>query len=319
MPEQQFDINKFLEQDKQESTKRNSGQKAAKQYLTLSKPEYRGCTFIYKPLLDINGRPHRRIKHPLELHINVPDAQGNLRWRTYSMFGDPAEYGRLTESEAKLYEDAKKLLIEVGQWSDEKGYPYLTDRKFKVVFYAYALALLDKNGADKLPAKGFTICEHTSAKFMESFHTVRETRNKVSGGGFWINDYYNIEMPAHNVIVTTEDNTSTGIGMAVTVDFMPRKPEVSVEDLKEAQQLCQDLNKYSVNASFDPEHFKEIIHVCSEWKKTKLAERSSRPAESSYDSMPTEPAQNNVGPAGAPVSPAQGGSEPPPPSSEMRT
>lgn len=316
-----MDILAFCEKDKQEQSK-NSGNpsKKSNNFLSLSKEVYRGCTYIYKPLLDINGLPYRRVKNPIELHIQCPDENGNLRWRTYSILGNMNDYGRLTDREQILYKNAKELLCEVGQWSEEQGYPYLSERKLKIVFYAYTIAMLDANNNPKDINKGFTIVDHTSVKFTESFHKIRETKSSVMGTGTWINDYFDIEKPGHNVVVKTT-NATQGFGMDVTVDFMERGNPPTVDELKAAQEFCGDLNNLVVKASFNPEYFEEIIKVCSEWKKAKLSEKASSPVESNLDKIQTEVANGKVGDIGQAVSPLGqplNGNPPPPPSSQMQ-
>jgi len=316
-----MDILKFLEKDKNDNQKSNSGNKSTKgNYLTLSREEFRGCTYIYKPLLDVDGAPYRRIHNPMDLVIRVPDESGNIRRRNYSILGNPDDYGRLTEGEKKLYNQAKDLMVEVGEWGEEGC--WISTRKLNVIFYAYSLALLDKNGNDKLQSteKGFAIVNHTSADFLNALHNVRETKSKVLGGGTWISKYYDVEYPAHNIIVTTAQS-DRGFGMKVTLDFMEREPVVTVDQLKEAQEQCKDLNELSPRASFNPDFFQEIVKVCSDWKKVKLAEKSSTPVESNLDKMKTEIADETVGNTGTPVT-ALGQKlpegEPPAPTAEMK-
>lgn len=312
-----FNVLNFLEKDKEENKKPSNQNKPKSNYLSLSKKDYRGCTFIYKPLLDVNGQPYRRVKNPIELHIQCPDEQGNLRWRTYSIYGNMNDYGRLTDREQNLYKTAKDLLTEVGQWSEEQGSPYLSERKVKIIFYAYAIAMLDANNKSVDINKGFTIVDHTSVKYTESFHKVRETKSSVMGTGTWINDYFDLEKPGHNVIVKTTDATQ-GFGMDVTVDFMERGNPPTVEELTAAREQCGDLNNLVVKASFNPEYFEEIIKICSDWKKIKLAEKSTSPVESPLDKLQTEIASGTPGEVGTPVTPLGkpiGGTNPPPPPS----
>jgi hypothetical protein len=304
-----MDIGRFLEKDKNDNAKKPMGNKIKSGYLTLTDKKSLGHTFICKPLLDTNELPFRRIKNPTELHIQVPNQQGEMKWKMYGILGNKLDYGRLTNAENDAYDKAVELINEVGNWGDPSA--WLSTRKVKIIFYAYALKLIDKQGTDKLESKGLTLCTTTSASFADAFYSQNEQKTKVFGSGAWINDYFSCDHPERNMVVTTA-KAEKSFGFTTTLDFLERPPEVTVDELKAAVEQLGDLNNVTVKASFDIQYFQEIIQVCENWLKDRKNLRTTQPVETPTDKIQTEVAATN-GPTGTPVTPIGESTNPPPP------
>lgn len=293
-----MDITKFLEKDKELERRPNKERKSLFQYITLSKKAHFGLTFIYKPLLDTQKRPFRRILNPYELHINTINAEGKNRWMTYGIYGDVNCYGRLNQEERDAYNKASQLMHMVGEWGEESA--WATARKMKTIFYAYALKFLNPHNKDFLESPGLTLVEHTSSRLLTSFHKVSDTKTSVFGSNSWIEPYFNTANPNHNIIVKT---TAADIGMDVVVDFMERNSGISQEVLEEAATNVGDLDNLCVKNSFDLNYFKEIITVCEDWIARKQGVTSSVVIPSSIDNVQLEVAskESNIGVAVTPL------------------
>ena len=284
------DILSFIHQDEENNKPREKGENKKKKtsvgILGLTDKQWRGCNYIYKPILDVNNKPFRRIPNPIDFHIQCHDDAGNLKWRHFYFMEGSQHYQGITDSERKLYDEALGLVYQI---KDKNAGPWIKSTKSKTLFYGYSMAILateDNRSVNKLEAPTLSLVYHNSLNFLKEFHKSKNMKTEIRGSESWILDYYSLDRPD---CVFACKTIKGDIGFDVSFEFVDgRKTDVTADQLKQVKETVGDLDTALYSARFDPNYFEELKKVCLNWFAEKANEHTDAPIKSDLDNVATE-------------------------------
>jgi len=284
----------FLHKD-QENHKPKDKEKPKKKvnssFLGLTDKQWRGYNYIYKPILDVNNHPFRRVNNPIEFHIQSHDDNGNSRWFHFNFLEGVGNYHGLTQDEIDVYNKALALVYQI---KDMNAGPWIKSSKEKTLFYAYSMALLtEENGkmVNKLENPTLQLVYHNSANFLKAFYKSSNMKSEIRGSESWILDYYSLDRPDCVFAVKT---VRADIGFDVAFEFVDgRKSDVTPDQLKSLKDESSevhvgDLETVLYSSKFDRGYFELIIRVCNNWLAEQANQHTDKPIDSNLDSVQTE-------------------------------
>lgn len=246
MSEEVIDLNEFLDEEQKATEKKPKEPKAKRKYsgrIELSNKLFVGSTLTYKPVLDKCKRPYRRISGLNEVHIKIPDDNGQDKWQHFTFLGDPNGYTNMNGMLQKKYDKLAELAEKVNLWGSPNG--WVKARKNYTIFYAIGLSLKDKDGNELFQSPELKLFCHSSSNFVKSFLTARQakaqTKKKTPG---WISKYFDAN-DNHSIMTVTTKKADIGFDVTVVFDYdedgqyeMPQEASYAelVNDLSE--EVC---------------------------------------------------------------------------------
>lgn len=135
---------------------------------------------------------------------------------------EKSDYGKLTEEEAKLYDEVIRLYAQVEKidsnledWTKKR-----TRTKSYCLVYAHVIKFInhDNGMVDKDKVNKPAMLIFPSKKFLEAFNQVMVTKNSIMGNNNWLSRVLSVDPKKRDAIITTEFFGGKG-GYTCTVSF----------------------------------------------------------------------------------------------------